>query len=83
MFGTDEQKERFLAPLVAGETRSFFSMTEPEVSGADPTGLRTTARLEGDQWVIDGHKWFSSGAEDAGFGIVMAVTEPDADRTGA
>jgi acyl-CoA dehydrogenase len=80
MFGTDEQKERFLAPLVAGETRSFFSMTEPEVSGADPTGLRTTARLEGDEWVIDGHKWFSSGAEDAGFGIVMAVTDPDADR---
>jgi len=80
MFGTDEQKERFLAPLVAGETRSFFSMTEPEVSGADPTGLRTTATLEGDEWVIDGHKWFSSGAEDAGFGIVMAVTDPDADR---
>jgi len=80
LFGTDEQKERFLAPLVAGETRSFFSMTEPEVSGADPTGLRTTARLEGDEWVIDGHKWFSSGAEGAGFGIVMAVTETDADR---
>jgi alkylation response protein AidB-like acyl-CoA dehydrogenase len=80
MFGTDEQKEHFLAPLVAGETRSFFSMTEPEVSGADPTGLRTTARLDGDEWVIDGHKWFSSGAEDAGFGIVMAITDPDADR---
>jgi alkylation response protein AidB-like acyl-CoA dehydrogenase len=79
MFGTDEQKERWLAPLVAGDTRSFFSMTEPDVSGADPTGLRTTARLEGDEWVIDGHKWFSSGAEDAGFGIVMAVTEPDAE----
>jgi acyl-CoA dehydrogenase len=80
MFGTDEQKERWLAPLVAGVIRSFFSMTEPEVSGADPTGLRTTARLEGDEWVIDGHKWFSSGAEDAGFGIVMAVTDPDAER---
>ena len=79
MFGTDEQKERWLAPLVAGEMRSFFSMTEPDVSGADPTGLRTTARLEGDEWVIDGHKWFSSGAEGAGFGIVMAVTEPDAE----
>ena len=79
LFGTDDQKERFLAPLVAGETRSFFSMTEPEVSGADPTGLRTTARLDGDEWVIDGHKWFSSGAEDAGFGIVMAVTEPNAE----
>ncbi len=79
LFGTDEQKERFLAPLVAGDTRSFFSMTEPDVSGADPTGLRTTAVLDGDEWVIDGHKWFSSGAEGAGFGIVMAVTEPDAE----
>jgi alkylation response protein AidB-like acyl-CoA dehydrogenase len=78
LFGTDEQKERWLKPLVEGETRSFFSMTEPDVSGADPTGLKTTARLEGDAWVIDGHKWFSSGAEDAAFGIVMAVTEPDA-----
>jgi alkylation response protein AidB-like acyl-CoA dehydrogenase len=79
MFGTDEQKERFLRPLVEGETRSFFSMTEPEVSGADPTGLRTTAVLDGDEWVIDGHKWFSSGAEGAGFAIVMAVTDPDAE----
>jgi alkylation response protein AidB-like acyl-CoA dehydrogenase len=79
LFGTDEQKGRWLAPLVAGDTRSFFSMTEPDVSGADPTGLRTTARLEDDEWVIDGHKWFSSGAEGAGFGIVMAVTEPNAE----
>lgn len=79
LFGTDDQKERFLRPLVEGETRSFFSMTEPEVSGADPTGLETRAVLDGDEWVIDGHKWFSSGAEGAGFGIVMAVTEPDAE----
>jgi acyl-CoA dehydrogenase len=79
MFGTDAQKERFLRPLVEGETRSFFSMTEPEVSGADPTGLRTTAVLDGDEWVIDGHKWFSSGAEGAGFAIVMAVTDPGAE----
>jgi acyl-CoA dehydrogenase len=78
LFGTPEQRERWLRPLVAGEVRSFFSMTEPEVSGADPTGLRTRAVLEGDEWVIDGHKWFSSSAEGAGFGIVMAVTEPDA-----
>src|ERR1051326_9492438 len=54
MFGTDEQKERWLAPLVAGDMRSFFSMTEPEGSGADPTGLRTNARLEGAGWVVDG-----------------------------
>ena len=78
MFGTDRQKEQFLAPLVDGTTRSFFSMTEPDVSGADPTGLQTRAVLDGDEWVIDGHKWFSSGAEGAGFGIVMAVTDPDA-----
>ena len=82
LFGTDEQKSTFLRPLVEGETRSFFSMTEPEVSGADPTGLRTTAVLDGDEWVIDGHKWFSSGAEGAGFGIVMAVTDPDAEPHG-
>jgi len=79
LFGTEEQKERWLRPLVAGEARSFFSMTEPDVSGADPTGLRTTAVLDGDEWVINGRKWFSSGAEGALFGIVMAVTEPDAE----
>ena len=78
LFGTDEQKERWLRPLVAGEIRSFFSMTEPEVSGSDPTTLKTTARREGDEWVIDGHKWFSSSAQGAAFGIVMAVTDPDA-----
>ena len=79
MFGTGEQKERWLAPLVAGEIRSFFSMTEPEVPGSDPTTLRTRAVRDGDEWVIDGHKWFSSGAHGAAFGIVMAVTDPDAD----
>src|SRR5918995_1224278 len=78
LFGTDDQKERFLRPLVEGTARSFFSMTEPEVSGADPTELRTTAVLDGDEWVIDGHKWFSSSAEGAAFGIVMAVTDPEA-----
>ena len=78
-FGTDEQKERWLRPLAAGEIRSFFSMTEPEVSGSDPTSLRTRAVRDGEEWVIDGHKWFSSGAEGAAFGIVMAVTDPDAD----
>jgi acyl-CoA dehydrogenase len=79
LFGTDAQKERWLKPLVAGEIRSFFSMTEPEVSGSDPTTLRTTAVRDGDEWVIDGHKWFSSGADGAAFGIVMAVTDPDAE----
>jgi acyl-CoA dehydrogenase len=78
LFGSDEQKERFLRPLVGGEVRSFFSMTEPENPGSDPTTLQTRAVRDGDDWVIDGHKWFSSGAEGAAFGIVMAVTDPDA-----
>jgi len=78
LFGTDEQKERWLFPLVAGDIRSFFSMTEPEVPGSDPTTLRTRAVRNGDDWVINGHKWFSSGAEGAAFGIVMAVTDPGA-----
>jgi alkylation response protein AidB-like acyl-CoA dehydrogenase len=77
LFGTDDQKQRFLAPLVAGETRSFFGMTEPEVAGSDPTLLQGRAVRDGDEWVIDAHKWFSSGADGAGFGIVMVVTDPD------
>jgi alkylation response protein AidB-like acyl-CoA dehydrogenase len=76
-FGTPEQQERWMRPLVAGEIRSCFSMTEPEVSGADPTGLRTTAERDGDEWVIRGHKWFTSGAVGASFAIVMCVTQPD------
>jgi acyl-CoA dehydrogenase len=78
-FGTPEQKERFLAPLVAGQMRSFFGMTEPEVAGSDPTLLRGRAERDGDEWVINAHKWFSSGADGAGFGVVMVVTEPDAE----
>ena len=78
-FGTPEQKERWLKPLVAGDIRSCFSMTEPEVSGADPTGLQTRAVRDGDEWVIDGHKWFTSGAIGASFAIVMCVSDPDAE----
>src|SRR6266511_3899146 len=78
LFGTPEQRERWLYPLVAGEIRSYFAMTEPEVSGADPTGLRSSAVVDGDHWVIDVHKWFSSGAEGAALAIVMVVTEPEA-----
>ena len=78
-FGTPEQRDGFLEPLVAGRARSFFSMTEPEVAGSDPTLLRTRAVLDGDEWVIDGHKWFSSGADGAAFGIVFAITDPDAE----
>jgi acyl-CoA dehydrogenase len=78
-FGTAAQKEAFLAPLVAGRARSFFSMTEPDVAGSDPTLLRTRAVLDEDEWVIDGQKWFSSGADGADFGIVFAISDPDAD----
>jgi acyl-CoA dehydrogenase len=76
--GTEEQKDAWLRPLLEGEIRSCFSMTEPEVSGSDPTTLRTRAELDGDEWVIDGHKWFTSGAVGAAVAIVMCVTEPDA-----
>jgi acyl-CoA dehydrogenase len=78
LYGNDEQKERYLKPLVDGATRSFFGMTEPEVAGSDPTLLRGRAVRDGDEWVINAHKWFSSGADGAGFGIVMVVTDPDA-----
>src|SRR3954469_5533746 len=75
--GTEEQKDRWLQPLLAGDLRSSFSMTEPG-AGADPTLLQTRAVEDGDGWVIDGHKWFSSNASIADFLIVMAVTDPDA-----
>jgi len=74
--GTEGQKQRWLRPLLEGEIRSCFSMTEPEVSGSDPTTLRTRAELDGEEWVINGHKWFTSGAVGAEFAIAMVVTEP-------
>ncbi len=76
---TREQKEKYLRPLAAGEVRSCFAMTEPEVAGSDPTGLQTTAVRDGDNWVINGHKWFISGAIGSAFAIVMAVTDRTAD----
>ena len=76
--GTDEQRQRWLQPLLEGEIRSCFSMTEPDVSGSDPTTLRTRAVRDGDQWVIDGHKWFTSGAVGADVAIVMVVTDVEA-----
>ncbi len=76
-FGTDEQKARWLKPLLDGEIRSCFSMTEPEVAGSDPTLLRTRAVRDGKDWVINGHKWFTSGAVGASVAIVMVVTNPD------
>jgi acyl-CoA dehydrogenase len=80
-FGTDEQKEKYLRPLCDGVKRSCFAMTEPEVAGSDPTLIRTHAEQESStgDWVINGHKWFISGARGASFAIVIAKTDPDAD----
>jgi len=77
--GTPEQKERFLKPLLAGRIRSCFAMTEPENAGSNPVRLSTTAVREGDEYVINGHKWFTTGADGAAFAIVMAITQPDAE----
>jgi acyl-CoA dehydrogenase len=76
--GSDAQKERWLQPLLEGSIRSCFSMTEPETSGSDPTGLSSRAVLDGDEWVIDGHKWYTTGAMGAAVAIAMVVTDPDA-----
>jgi acyl-CoA dehydrogenase len=77
-FASPEIKKRFLEPLMEGDIRSCFSMTEPEFAGSNPTRLATTAVQEGDEYVINGHKWFTSSAEGASFAVVMAVTNPDA-----
>jgi len=71
---TDEQKERFLKPLINGEIRSCFAMTEPEHAGSNPVYMSTSAEKDGDDYVINGHKWFTSAADGANFAIVMAVT---------
>jgi acyl-CoA dehydrogenase len=76
-WATDEQKDRYLKPMCEGTTRSCFAMTEPEVAGSDPTLMRTRAELHGDEWVLNGHKWFVSGARGASFAIVLARTEDD------
>ena len=76
--GTEEQKERWLYPLLEGRIRSAFSMTEPETPGSDPTQLRTRAVRDDDGYVLTGHKWFTSNGSIADFLIVMAVTDPDA-----
>ncbi|TDC68536.1 acyl-CoA dehydrogenase [Actinomadura sp. GC306] len=71
-------RERYLAPLVAGEISPSFAMTEPDVAGSDPTGIRTTAVLRDGEWVINGRKWFTTGAKEAAYTTVMCRTEPDA-----
>ncbi len=84
-YGTEDQKKEWLQPLIDGKMESGFSMTEPDQPGSDPRSLKTTARRDGDEWVINGHKWFTSNGKRADFFIVMCRTEdPDgpADRNG-
>ena len=76
--GTPEQKDRYLHPLLAGDLKSAFSMTEPQTAGSDPTQLQTRAVRDGDDYVISGRKWFSSNGSIADFLIVMAITDPEA-----
>ncbi len=78
-WGTPDQKEKYLRPLCDGTARSCFAMTEPEVAGSDPTLIQTRAEPDGDEWVVNGHKWFISGARRAGFAILIARTEDDPD----
>jgi acyl-CoA dehydrogenase len=78
-FGTEEQKEKYLKPLCKGIQRSCFAMTEPEVAGSDPTLIQTHAVLDGDDYVINGHKWFITGAHGAQFAILIAKTNPDSE----
>ena len=75
--GSAEQQERWLRPLAAGAIRSCFAMTEPEHAGSNPVWMSTTARREGDEYVIDGHKWFTTAADGAAFAVVMAVTDAE------
>src|SRR5664279_1331299 len=74
-YGTEEQKRKWLLPLIDGTYESGFSMTEPDQAGSDPRSLKTTARRDGDEWVINGHKWFTSNGLRADFFIVMCRTE--------
>ena len=78
LYGTPEQRRRWLDPLVAGEIYPSVGLTEPEVAGSDPTLMQSTARLDGDHWVVNAHKWFTSGANRAAFTTIFAITEPDA-----
>lgn len=78
-YATPAQRTRWLEPLFDGAIRSCFALTEPEVTGSDPTGIRTRAERDGDDWIINGHKWFISNAVGAQLCIVMACSDPDAD----
>ena len=79
-YGTEEQKEKYLRPLIEGKIRSCFSMTEVDLPGSNPAWMETTAVKDGDDYVINGHKWYTSSADGSQFAIVMAVTNPDAGK---
>lgn len=79
-FASDTIKEKFLLPLLQGKIRSCFSMTEPAFAGSNPTRMATTAVREGNEYVINGHKWFTSSADGAAFAVVMAITNPTAHK---
>ena len=78
-FGTPSQQDNWLTPLLAGDVRSCFSMTEPERPGSNPVWMETRAVRDGNDYVINGHKWFTSSADGASFAVVMVVTDPDAE----
>ncbi len=78
--GSPEMKKRYLEPLLAGDIRSCFAMTEPAYAGSNPVRMGTTAVKDGNEYLINGHKWFTSSADGASFAIVMAVTDPEADN---
>ncbi len=79
-WGTDAQKEKYLRPLCEGRVMSCFAMTEPEVAGSDPTLIQTRGVRDGDQWVLNGHKWFISNARRSAFAILIARTEENPER---
>ena len=79
-FGTKEQKEKYLKPLLNGNIRSCFAMTEPDFAGSNPVNMGTIAKKQGDNYVINGHKWFTSGFDGAEFAIVMLISNPDSEN---
>jgi acyl-CoA dehydrogenase len=79
-YGSDRMKDQYLTPLLNGQIRSCFAMTEPAYAGSNPVRMGTTAILDGDEYILNGHKWFTTAAEGAAFAIVMAITHPEAEN---